>query len=61
MSCLVYVYFLATQTTRITNRSVGFQCDLFESQACTAKCMTEPPVVVADSTHTGEPVAEVED
>ena len=61
MSCLVYMYFLATQTTRITSRSVGFQCDLIESQACIAKCMTEASVVVADSTHAGEPVTEVED
>ena len=59
MSCLVYMYFRATQTTCITNCSVGFQCDLFESQACIAKCMMVPPVV-ADSTQ-GEPVAEVED
>ena len=58
MSCLVYMRFLATQTTRITSCSAGVQCDLFESQACVAKCMTEPPVV-ADSTQ-GEPVAEVE-
>ena len=58
MSCLVYMRFLATQTTRITTSCVGVQCDLFESQECVAKCMTEPSVL-ADSTQ-GEPVAEVE-